>query len=452
MSFLLRGVGGRCLPALMLSCVAVAPAWAADAVATDTGATAWVLVASALVLFMTLPGLALFYGGLVRARNLLSVLMHCFVICCVVSLLWAAFGYSLAFGDGGALIGPLDKAFLAHLGDKALPGNLPEAVFVLFQMTFAVITPALIIGAFSERVRFPFVLLFTMGWLVIVYLPVAHWVWGGGWAAAAGVVDFAGGIVVHTTAGITALVAAIMVGARAGFPRNVLPPHSPGMTMAGAGMLWVGWFGFNGGSTLAADASAGIAILATHFAASAAALTWMAAEWLRAGKPTSVGLVTGAVAGLATITPASGFVGPMGAIAIGVAGAAVCFLAMILVKQRLQIDDSLDVFAVHGVGGMLGSLLVAVFAARALGGVGYAAGMDLPRQLGAQAIAIAAAAAWSALGTIAVVKLVGAAVGVRVRAEDEYEGLDLASHGERAYDYGHSSRTPRKCRSPASPR
>jgi Amt family ammonium transporter len=417
----------------LLLCAA-APAWAADA-AVDTGATAWVLTASALVLFMTLPGLALFYGGLVRARNLLSVLMHCFVICCVVSLLWAIFGYSLAFGDGGALIGGLDKLFLANLGDKKLPGNLPEAVFVLFQMTFAVITPALIIGAFSERVRFPFVLLFTVGWVVIVYLPVTHWVWGGGWAAQQGAIDFAGGIVVHTTAGVTALVAAILVGAREGFPRNLLPPHSPGMTMAGAGMLWVGWFGFNGGSALAADASAGMAILATHFAASAAALTWMAVEWLRAGKPTSVGLVTGAVAGLATITPASGFVGPMGAIAIGAAGGAVCFLATTFVKQRLQIDDSLDVFAVHGVGGMLGSLLVAVFAAPGLGGVGYAPGMDLAQQLGVQAIAVAATAAWSAFATIVLIKLIGLAVGVRVRTEDEYEGLDLASHGERAYDH-----------------
>jgi ammonium transporter, Amt family len=438
MPFTLRVSGARRLPMLLLLSLlsfASAPAWAAGAAAIDTGATAWVLVASALVLFMTLPGLALFYGGLVRARNLLSVLMHCFVICCVVSLLWAIFGYSLAFGEGGAVIGPLNKAFLAHLGGKALPGNLPEVVFVLFQMTFAVITPALIIGAFAERVRFPFVLLFTIGWLVIVYLPVAHWVWGGGWAARQGVIDFAGGIVVHTTAGVSALVAAIMVGPRAGFPRNLLPPHSPGMTMAGAGMLWVGWFGFNGGSALAADASAGMAVLATHFAASAAALTWMAVEWRRAGKPTSVGLVTGAVAGLATITPASGFVGPMGAIAIGVAGGGVCFFATTFVKQRLQIDDSLDVFAVHGIGGMLGSLLVALFAASALGGVGYAAGMDLPRQLVAQAITVAVTAAWSALVTAGLIKLIGAVVEVRVRAEDEYEGLDLAAHGERAYDH-----------------
>jgi Amt family ammonium transporter len=306
---------------------------------------------------------------------------------------------------------------------------------VLFQMTFAVITPALIVGAFAERVRFAFVVLFSALWLVIVYLPVAHWVWGGGWAAQRNVLDFAGGIVVHTTAGISALVAAVMIGARRGFPHNLTPPHSPGLTMAGAGMLWVGWFGFNGGSALAADAAAGAAIIATHFAASAGALTWIALEWWRVGKPTSIGLVTGCVAGLATITPASGFVGPMGAIAIGAAGGAVCFFATLLVKQRLAIDDSLDVFAVHGVGGMLGSLLVAVFTAAALGGVGYAAGMNLPRQLGVQAIAVIVAALWSAVATAVLVKALDLLVGARVNAEEEYDGLDLATHGERAYDH-----------------
>jgi ammonium transporter, Amt family len=308
-------------------------------------------------------------------------------------------------------------------------------VFVLFQMTFAVITPALIVGAFTERVRFPFVVLFSALWLILVYLPVAHWVWGGGWAAQRGVLDFAGGIVVHTTAGVSALVVALMVGARRGFPHSLTPPHSPGMTMAGAGMLWVGWFGFNGGSALAANAAAASAIVATHFAASAAALMWIALEWVRIGKPTSVGLVTGCVAGLATITPASGYVGPMGAIAIGVAGGAVCFFATLLVKQRLKIDDSLDVFAVHGVGGMLGSVLVALFAAASLGGVGYGEGMDLPSQLGAQAIAVAAVALWSALATALLVKLLDLLVGTRVSAEEEYDGLDLAAHGERAYDH-----------------
>ncbi|HVA14243.1 MAG TPA: ammonium transporter, partial [Stellaceae bacterium] len=369
-----------------------------------------------------------------RARNLLSVLMHCFAITCIVSVLWAAFGYSLAFGHGNAWIGSLDDLFLAHLA-KTLPNGLPEAAFALFQMTFAVITPALIIGAFVERVRFSFVALFSAGWLVVVYLPVTHWVWGGGWLAMRGTIDFAGGIVVHTTAGVSALVAAMLIGARDGFPHRLNPPHSPGMTMAGAGMLWVGWFGFNGGSALAANASAASAILATHFAASTAALTWMTIEWLRIGKPTSVGLVTGCVAGLATITPASGFVGPAGAMAIGAAGGAVCFFVTSLIKQRFRIDDSLDVFAVHGVGGMTGSLLVAVFALPLLGGVGYAAGMDLPRQLAAQAIGVVAVIIWSAVGTVVLVKLVGAICGIRVSAEEENDGLDLATHGERAYDH-----------------
>jgi Amt family ammonium transporter len=430
-SVLLRRLAGA-VAALGLACPC--PAFAADAPALSAGDTAWVLTASALVLFMTLPGLALFYGGLVRARNLLSVLMHCFVVCCIVSLLWAIAGYSLAFGEGGAIIGPLGKAFLAGLGETRTGTHIPENVFALFQLSFAVITPALIVGAFPERVRFTFVLAFSALWLLVVYVPAAHWVWGGGWLAQRGTIDFAGGIVVHTTAGVSALVAAILVGPRRGFPNSLVPPHSPGLTMAGAGMLWVGWFGFNGGSALAADASAGGAILATHLSASAAALAWIALEWLRIGKPTSVGLVTGAVAGLATITPASGFVGPMGAIVIGLAGGFVCFFATNYVKQRLRIDDSLDVFAVHGVGGMLGSILVAILAVPALGGVGYAAGMDMARQLGAQFLGVVATAVWSAVASVVLIKAIDAAGGLRVSAEEEYDGLDLASHGERAYD------------------
>lgn len=411
------------------------PAFAAAA-PTNAGDNAWVLSASALVLFMTLPGLALFYGGLVRAKNLLSVLMHCFVVCCVVSVLWAVIGYSLAFHPGSPVIGGAGRVFLGALA-PALPANgLPEGIFALFQMTFAVITPALVVGAFPERVSFPFLLLFTAAWLMIVYVPVAHWVWGEGWLFARGTIDFAGGIVVHTTAGVSALVAALLIGRRRGFPQELSPPHSPGLTMAGAGMLWVGWFGFNGGSALAANATAASAIFATHLAASAAALAWMGLEWVRLGKPTSVGLVTGCVAGLATITPASGFVGPMGAIAIGIAGGWLCFYATVVVKQRLRIDDTLDVFAVHGVGGMLGSILVAFFAAAALGGVGYAAEMDMLRQLGAQALGVAAVAVWSALATVAIVKAIGLAMPIRVDAEDEEDGLDLAAHGERAYDHG----------------
>lgn len=433
----LADIARRSLAALFLVAISscFVQAQAAETAPSDTGNTAWVLVASALVLFMTLPGLALFYGGLVRARNFLSVLMHCFAISCIVSILWAAFGYSLAFDTGTPWIGSLGDAFLPHLGEKVLPNGLPEAAFVLFQMTFAVITPTLIIGAFVERVRFGFVAMFSSLWLVIVYLPVAHWVWGGGWLAMEGTIDFAGGIVVHTTAGVSALVAAVLVGARNGFPHRLNPPHSPGMTMVGAGMLWVGWFGFNGGSALAANAAAASAILATQFAASAAALTWMTIEWLRIGKPTSVGLVTGCVAGLATITPASGFVGPAGAIAIGVIGGTVCFSMTSLIKQRLRVDDSLDVFAVHGVGGMTGALLVALFALPLLGGVGYAAGMDLPRQAAAQLIGVLAALLWSAGWTFALVKAVGAICGIRVSAEEESDGLDLATHGERAYDH-----------------
>jgi Amt family ammonium transporter len=384
---------------------------------------------------MTLPGLALFYGGLVRARNLLSVVMHCFVICCIVSILWVAVGYSLAFGAGGAWIGGAGHFFLAHLDRPIGPGGLPESVFALFQMTFAVITPALIIGAIPERVSFPFLILFTALWLLLVYVPVAHWVWGGGWLARHGTIDFAGGIVVHTTAGVSALVAAVLVGARRGFPHELSPPHSPGMTMAGAGMLWVGWFGFNGGSALAADGSAAMAIVATQCAAAAAALAWMALEWVRLDKPTSVGIVTGCVAGLATITPASGFVGPAGAIVIGIAGAVLCFYATGWVKRGLRIDDTLDVFAVHGVGGMLGSLLVALFAARELGGNGYATGMGLLSQIEAQCLGVGVTALWSAGVTFALIKLLGLVVALRVDAEREYTGLDLATHGERAYDH-----------------
>ncbi|MGH7012692.1 MAG: ammonium transporter [Stellaceae bacterium] len=425
------------MPAIATALLAVAtPAYAAETNTIDHGNTAWVLAASALVLFMTLPGLGLFYGGLVRARNLLSVFMHCFVICSLVSVIWLLYGYSLAFGDGGALLGGLGKCFFAGVAHAIHQPRIPEYAFVLFQLTFAVITPALIIGAFAERVRFGFVIGFTVLWVTIVYLPVAHWVWGGGWLAQHGVIDFAGGIVVHTTAGISALVAAVMIGARRGFPHSLIPPHSPGLTMAGGGMLWFGWFGFNGGSALAADGSAAAAILATQFAAAAASLTWMAIEWLRVGKPTSIGLVTGAIAGLATITPASGYVGPLGALIIGVVAGAVCFHVTGFVKQRLRVDDSLDVFAVHGVGGMVGALLVAALAAPVLGGVGYGPGMNLGRQIAAQAIGVAVAAAWSAVATFAIVKLLAAVTGLRVSVEEESDGLDLATHGERAYDHG----------------
>ena len=407
---------------------------AADPPVLDSGGTAWVLTASALVLLMTLPGLALFYGGLVRARNVLSVLMHCFVIACVVSLLWMAFGYSLVFEEGNPLLGSLDAAFLGGLRGQLSATGIPEPAVVMFQMTFAIITPALIVGAFTERVRFSFVVLFSALWMALVYVPVAHWVWGGGWLADLGTLDFAGGIVVHTTAGVSALVAAILVGPRLGFAERLEPPHSPGMTMAGAGMLWVGWFGFNGGSALAADGSAASAILATHFAAAAAGLAWITVEYLRVGKPTSVGIVTGVIAGLATVTPASGYVGPLGAAAMGAAGGVLCFFFTSIVKARFRIDDSLDVFAVHGIGGILGTLLVAVFALPALGGIGFGRDIGMGGQLWAQAVGIAAAVVWSAAWSFVIIKLLAVTVGLRVSVDEQREGLDLSTHGERAYD------------------
>lgn len=407
---------------------------AAASLPENAGNTAWVLAASALVLFMTLPGLALFYGGLVQSRNLLSVLMHCFVVCCIASVIWGVCGYSLAFTGDGPWLGGLDKVFLPHL-DTILANGLPESVYVLFQMTFAIITPALIIGAFPERVRFPFVMAFTAGWMLLVYLPVAHWVWGGGWLAARGTVDFAGGIVVHTTAGGAALLLAVMIGPRRGFPESMRPPHNSGMTMTGAGMLWVGWFGFNGGSALAANGVAGMAILATHFAAATAALTWMAVEWKHYHRPTSVGFVTGSVAGLAAVTPAAGYIGPAGAMVIGILSGAVCFLVTDAVKRRFRIDDSLDVFAVHGVGGMLGSMLVAVFMLPRLGGAGFAPGMDMASQAVAQALGVAATLAWTLAMTYLLVRLLKLVVGTRVTDDEEREGLDVAIHGERAYDH-----------------
>ena len=402
----------------------------------DTGNAAWLITATALVLFMTLPGLALFYGGLVRAENLLSVLMQCFSIACLVSLLWLILAYSLTFSGTGAWLGNLDKAMLLGVARDAADPNtkIPESVFFMFQMTFAIITPALIIGAFVERMRFSAVLLFTALWLLLVYVPVAHWVWGGGWLFARGVLDFAGGLVVHLTAGITALVLALMIGPRTGFPEEVKPPHAPWMTMAGACMLWVGWFGFNGGSALQANAQAGMAITVTHISAATAALVWLVIESVKFGKPSMIGIATGAIAGLATITPASGFVGPVGAVALGLIGGTVCYVAVILVKQRWRIDDSLDVFAVHGVGGALGTILMAIFMDAALGGAGYAEGQTMGGQLVAQATGLVAVLVWSLLVSVAIAKAVQIVVGMRVSGDTEEQGLDLRQHGERAYN------------------
>lgn len=402
------------------------------ATADSQGHVAWLLTSSALVLFMTLPGLALFYGGLVQAKNLLSVMMQCFAICCVASLLWIALGYSLAFDGSGPVLGGMGKLFLAGMADDYGTTHIPENVFALFQMTFAVITPALIVGAFVERVNFAFVIAFSALWLILVYVPVAHWMWGGGWLAARGALDFAGGIVVHTTAGVSALLLAIRIGRRKGFPQHMTPPHSPGLTMAGAGMLWVGWFGFNGGSALAADGSAASAIIATHAAAAAGAATWITAEWFKIGKPTSIGIATGCVAGLATITPMAGYASPGAAIAVGVLGAAVCFAATLYVKQRLAIDDSLDVFAVHGVGGMLGSLLLPALAGKMLGGTFEGAVLT---GVGVQALAVVVTAAWSLAITEGLVRVLAPITPLRVGAEEEFDGLDLATHGERAYEH-----------------
>ena len=401
----------------------------------NAGDTAWVLTATALVLFMTLPGLALFYGGLVRAQNVLSVLMHCFAIACLVSVLWLVAVYSLAFATGTPWLGDLSKAFLRGVGRETVYPNttIPESAFFMFQMTFAIITPALIIGAFVERIRFSAALAFSSLWLVLVYAPVAHWVWGGGWLAAMGALDFAGGLVVHLTAGTSALVLAIVLGPRTGFPGDVKPPHAPWMTMAGASMLWVGWFGFNAGSALAAGGNAGMAMTATHISAATASLVWMSIEWVRYGKPSMVGIVTGAIAGLATITPASGFVGPASALLIGLVAGAVCFFCVGLVKQRLKIDDSLDVFAVHGVGGATGVLLTAIGADAAVGGAGLAGERTMLSQLGVQGLGLLATLVWSALATYLIVMGVQASIGLRVSEDDEVKGLDITTHGESGY-------------------
>jgi Amt family ammonium transporter len=401
----------------------------------DSGDTAWLLTSTALVLFMTLPGLALFYGGLVRSRNVLSVLMQCFSICCVVSVVWIAFGYSLVFGDGGTswLVAGWSKAWLDGVATSTLHNDVPESVFVMFQLTFAVITPALIVGGFAERMRFSSMLWFSVLWLIAVYLPVAHWVWGGGWLAKLGFRDFAGGAVVHVNAGVAALVAALVIRNRRGFPTTQMPPHNLTMTVSGASMLWVGWFGFNAGSALAADGAAGMAMLVTHTSAAAGALAWMAMEWLIFRKPSVLGVVTGMVAGLGTITPASGYVGPAGALVIGLVAGVVCFLATQTIKRRFKIDDSLDVFPVHGVGGAIGLLFTAVFSVAALGGIGLDPGVSVLHQLGVQALGALATAAWCAVATFVILKGIDAALTLRVTAEQETEGLDISMHEERGY-------------------
>jgi Amt family ammonium transporter len=402
--------------------------------------TSWILTSTALVLFMTIPGLSLFYGGLVRSKNVLSVLMQCFAITCLASIIWFAFGYSLAFGDGGSMnawIGNLDNILMGNIKEDSMAGDIPESVFALFQMTFAVITPALIVGAFAERMRFSAMLLFSALWLIAVYSPVTHWVWGGGWLGEMGLLDFAGGTVVHITAGVAALVAALVLGNRKGFPQQAMPPHNLTMTVTGAGMLWVGWFGFNGGSALAANGDAGMAMLVTHISAAAGSLAWMTMEWVKYGKPSVLGIVTGMVAGLGTITPASGFVGPGGALLIGLSAGVICYYATQAIKQRWKIDDSLDVFPVHGVGGILGTLLAGIFASDALGvfsGQGYNEGMNMASQVQVQIVGIVATFVYTAIVTFVLLKLVDAMLGLRIDEENETMGLDLAEHDERGYD------------------
>lgn len=403
----------------------------------SAGNTAWILTSTALVLFMTIPGLSLFYGGLVRVKNVLSVLMQCFSITCLVSVLWLIGLYSLVFSEGNAFIGGLGNMFLANVSEDAMSGDIPESVFSMFQLTFAIITPALVVGAFAERMRFSSMLLFTGLWTIFVYAPIAHWVWGGGWLQEMGLLDFAGGTVVHITAGVAALVCALTMGVRKGFPITAMPPHNMTMAITGAGMLWVGWFGFNAGSALAANGDAGMAMLVTHMSASAGALTWMISEWIRFGKPSALGAVTGMVAGLGTITPASGFVGPAGGLVIGIAAGFLCFNATSYLKRRLQIDDSLDVFPVHGVGGILGTLLAGVFASAELGvfsGQGYNESMTMGSQLGVQLIGVLATVTYTAVVTFVLIKLVDVLIGLRVSEEQEIEGLDLNLHDERGYD------------------
>ncbi len=420
--------------------LAIAPlllcATAVRAEGLDSGDTAWMLTATALVLFMTLPGLALFYGGLVRTKNVLSVLMQCFAIACMVSLLWFIVGYTMAFGEGGsAWLGGFGKTFLAGVGTDSLSGTYPETVFVMFQMTFAIITPALIVGGYAERMRFSAMMVFSGLWVLLVYAPVTYWVWGGGWLAERGFMDFAGGGVVHINAGIASLAAAIYLGKRKGFPMTPMPPHNLVATVTGACMLWVGWFGFNAGSALAADGNAGMAMLVTHIGAAAGSLSWMAMEWLRFGKPSVLGIVTGMVAGLGSITPASGFVGPAGALIIGLLAGVVCFWATQILKRKFQIDDSLDVFPVHGVGGFLGLAMTALLANR-LGGGGFlnenitSSGQQFVEQMiGAVSIAL-----WCGIVSLVLFKVIDVVIGLRVSDEEETEGLDITQHDERGYN------------------
>ena len=400
----------------------------------DTGNTAWILTSTALVLFMTLPGLALFYAGLVRASNILSVLMHCFTIACISSIAWLVIAYSLAFSGTGAYVGDLGNLFLAGLSRESMSGDIPESVFFMFQMTFAIITPALIVGAYPERIKFSFVAVFSLLWVILIYAPIVHWIWAeGGWLYEMGIRDFAGGLVVHLTAGITALVIAFFLGPRDGFPNSVQPPHNPGLTMMGACMLWVGWFGFNGGSALAANGDAGMAILVTHISAATATIVWIIIEKIKFGKSSLVGAVTGCIAGLASITPASGSVGPMGGLVIGLIAGGVCYYMVNIVKETFNIDDSLDVFAVHGVGGLLGILLIPFLTAESYGGIGYDEGSSFGDLMTTQIIGAVSVGLFTLIGSVILLLIIRSIFGLRVSDDSQEEGLDVAEHGQSGY-------------------
>jgi Amt family ammonium transporter len=429
----------RVLSSLATTALLALPALALaeEAPTLDSGNTAWMLTSTALVLFMTIPGLALFYAGMVRAKNVLSVMMQCFAITAMVTVLWVVVAYSIAFEDGGSLnayVGGFGKLFLAGVTVDSLSGTIPETVFMVFQMTFAIITPALIVGAFAERMKFSAMLWFMGLWLLFVYAPICHWVWGGGWLGSMGVLDFAGGTVVHINAGIAGLMAALVMGKRKGFPTTAMPPHNLGYTLIGASMLWVGWFGFNAGSELAADGTAGMAMAVTQIATATAALAWMFAEWISHGKPSVLGIASGAVAGLVAITPASGTAGPMGALAIGAASGIGCFIGATKLKRALGYDDSLDAFGVHGIGGIIGALLTGVFASASLGGAGLAEGMTIGSQVGKQAIGVAATVIYTGIVSLILLKLIDAIIGLRVTEEQETEGLDISLHDERGYN------------------
>ena len=421
----------------MAAPAAEAPAPAEEAPKLDSGNTAWMLTSTALVLFMTIPGLSLFYAGMVRSKNVLSVMMQCFAITSLVSVLWMMFGYSIAFGDGGGMndyLGGLGKAFLAGVGVDTLSGSIPETVFMTFQMTFAIITPALIVGSLADRMKFSAMLWFMGLWLLVVYAPICHWVWGGGWLGSLGVLDFAGGTVVHINAGVAGLMAALVLGKRKGYPTTPMPPHNLTLTVVGAAMLWVGWFGFNAGSELAADGTAGMAMAVTQIATATAALAWMFAEWISHGKPSVLGIASGAVAGLVAITPASGTAGPMGALLIGLAAGVGCFFAATTVKRALGYDDSLDAFGVHAIGGIIGAMLTGVCADASFGGAGLAEGMSIGGQLGKQFIGVAATVIYTGVVSFILLKVLDMVIGLRVTEEQETQGLDLALHDERGYN------------------